>query len=83
MAVLSGKGTGTVGCRLKTVAVGEKYMKNPVGLWIDHRKAAIVLLSDKGEETRVLESKAVETEDAMTDRRIAAKVREYFHWKGD
>ena len=132
-------------------------MKMTVGLWIDHRKAVIVTVSDKGEETKVIESmvekqpgrfagvrsttsfeaqkvqaddsrerkftgqlhgfydeiisvirdagsillfgpgeakgelkkrlerdklgariKAVETEDAMTDRQIAAKIREYF-----
>jgi hypothetical protein len=160
VAVLSGNGISTAGCRLKTVPVGGKYMKNTVGLWIDHRKAVIVLLSDKGEKTTVIESKverqqgrfegkrsvdpyearmvpaddsrerkytgqlqgfydqiisvirdadsillfgpgeakgelkkrlekdklgarieAVETEDAMTDRQIAAKVREYFHRK--
>ena len=32
-------------------------MKRTVGLWIDHRKAIIVVVSDKGEETRVIESK--------------------------
>jgi len=31
-------------------------MKTTAGLWIDHRKAVIVVLSDKGEETRVIES---------------------------
>ena len=31
-------------------------MKRTVGLWIDHRKAIIVVISDKGEETRVIES---------------------------
>ncbi|OGQ97716.1 MAG: hypothetical protein A2521_02085 [Deltaproteobacteria bacterium RIFOXYD12_FULL_57_12] len=135
-------------------------MKTIVGLWIDHRKAVIVVVSDKGEKTKVIESKverqqgrfdgvrslapyeaqmvpaddsreskftgqlhgfydqiisvirdadsillfgpgeakgelknrlerdklgahieAVETEDAMTDRQIAAKVREYFQRK--
>lgn len=133
-------------------------MKTTVGLWIDHRKAVIVHVSDQGEEIEVIESmverqqgrlkgkrslepyeaqkvpaddsrdrkftdqlrgyyeevvaalgnaesillfgpgeakgelkkhlekvrlgariKAVETEDAMTDRQITAKVREYFH----
>lgn len=137
-------------------------MKRTVGLWIDHRKAIIVVVSDKGEETRVIESnverqqgrfegkrsvdpyeaqmvpaddsrerrftgqlntyydeiigavrqmeaififgpgeakgelikrlerdrlgglvEAVETADAMTNRQITAKVREYFHRKGD
>ncbi len=133
-------------------------MKTIAGLWIDHRKAVITVVSDNGEETKVIESKverqpgrfagvrsttpyepqnvpaddsrereftghlhryydeviaaihdadsilifgpgeakgelkerlerdklggrivAVETVDKMTDRQIAAKVREYFH----
>jgi hypothetical protein len=33
-----------------------KYMKTIVGLWIDHRKAVIVAVSDKKEETKVIES---------------------------
>jgi hypothetical protein len=32
-------------------------MKTTMGLWIDHRKAVIVSVSDKGEETSVIESK--------------------------
>ena len=31
-------------------------MKRQVGLWIDHRKAVIVLVTDEGEETRLIES---------------------------
>jgi hypothetical protein len=31
-------------------------MKTIVGLWIDHRKAVIVVVSEKGEETKVIES---------------------------
>jgi len=31
-------------------------MKTTVGLWIDHRKSVIVVVSDKGEETTVIES---------------------------
>jgi stalled ribosome rescue protein Dom34 len=31
-------------------------MKKTVGLWIDHRKALIVIVSDKGEETKQIES---------------------------
>jgi len=31
-------------------------MRRIVGLWIDHRKAVIAEISDKGEETRVIES---------------------------
>ena len=30
-------------------------MKTLVGLWVDHRKAVIVILSDKGQETRRVE----------------------------
>ena len=31
-------------------------MKREVGLWIDHRQAVIVILTDEGEETRRIES---------------------------
>jgi len=31
-------------------------MKTLAGLWIDHREAVIVILSDKGEETRRVKS---------------------------
>jgi len=31
-------------------------MKMHVGVWIDHRKAVIVMVSDQGEETKTLES---------------------------
>ena len=31
-------------------------MKTTVGLWIDHRKAVIVAISEKGEETREISS---------------------------
>jgi hypothetical protein len=34
----------------------EKAMKNKVGLWIDHRKAVIVIVSDKGEEIQQITS---------------------------
>jgi hypothetical protein len=32
-------------------------MKTTVGLWIDHRKAIIVAVTDKGEETKLIISK--------------------------
>ena len=32
-------------------------MKTTVGLWMDHRKAVIVVITDKGEETKVIISK--------------------------
>jgi hypothetical protein len=31
-------------------------MKNAAGMWIDHRKAVIVIVSDQGEETKQIES---------------------------
>jgi hypothetical protein len=31
-------------------------MKRNVGLWIDHRKAVIVIVTDEGEETELIES---------------------------
>ena len=31
-------------------------MKSKVGLWIDHRKAAIVTVTDEGEETQQITS---------------------------
>ncbi|MCX5870829.1 MAG: hypothetical protein NTY00_09410 [Deltaproteobacteria bacterium] len=39
-------------------------MKKTAGLWIDHRKAVIVVVSNKGEETKVIESK-VEKQSAQ------------------
>jgi hypothetical protein len=30
----------------------EKYMKKQIGLWIDHREATIVILTDGGEEIK-------------------------------
>ena len=40
----------------KTVYTRVIYMKTAIGLWIDHRKAVIVTVSDKGEKTKVIES---------------------------
>ena len=34
----------------------EFFMKHVAGLWIDHREAVIVTLSDKGQETRRIKS---------------------------
>ena len=31
-------------------------MKREIGLWIDHRKAVIVIVTDKGVETKIIES---------------------------
>jgi hypothetical protein len=33
-------------------------MKTRTGLWIDHRKAIVVVITDKGQETRMMISKA-------------------------
>jgi hypothetical protein len=35
----------------------EELMKSAVGLWIDHRKAVIVVMTDKGEQTKLIISK--------------------------
>jgi hypothetical protein len=35
----------------------EETMKKEVGLWMDHRKAVIVVITDKAEETKVIISK--------------------------
>ena len=43
-----------------------KYMKTKIGLWIDHRKAVIVAVSGKGEETSVIESKVENSPDGLT-----------------
>jgi len=34
----------------------EYFVKHVAGLWIDHREAVIVILSDKGQETRRIKS---------------------------
>jgi len=36
----------------------EKSMKKATGIWIDHRKAVIVVIADQKEETRLIISKA-------------------------
>ena len=45
-----------VGCAIAVIFKKETYMKTTMGLWIDHRKAVIVKVSDKGEETSIIES---------------------------
>jgi stalled ribosome rescue protein Dom34 len=64
-------------------------MKKAIGLWIDHREAIIVILTDEGEETRRLESdmekhirfsggaQADMAED-MRDRRFANHLNKYY-----
>jgi hypothetical protein len=34
----------------------ESFMKKEIGLWIDHRKAVVVIISDEGEEVREITS---------------------------
>jgi len=34
----------------------ETTMKRVVGLWLDHRKAVIVIVTQEGEETKIIES---------------------------
>jgi molybdopterin converting factor small subunit len=34
----------------------ETFMKKEIGLWIDHRKAVVVIVSDEGEEVREITS---------------------------
>jgi hypothetical protein len=65
-------------------------MKRDVGLWIDHRKAVIVTVSDEEEETKLLESgmeKHVrfaggsdvdEGADDMRDRQFANHLARYY-----
>lgn len=65
-------------------------MKRDIGLWIDHRKAVMVIITDEGEETRVIESgmeKHVrfaggsdvdESADDMRDRQFASHLSRYY-----
>jgi hypothetical protein len=67
-------------------------MKIKAGLCIDHHKAIIVDVTDKGDKTSMIISKAekqsgrfkgkrivsIETVDMMTDSQITAKVRKRF-----
>jgi len=34
----------------------ETFMKKEIGLWIDHRKAVVVIISDEGEEVKEITS---------------------------
>ena len=40
-------------------------MKTTVGLWIDHRKAVIVVVTDKGEETKLIISRVKNSQDVL------------------
>jgi len=41
-------------------------MKKSVGLWIDHRKAVVVVVTDKGEEVRQISSSVEKQKTAST-----------------
>jgi hypothetical protein len=70
----------------------EKSVKSEVGLWIDHRKAIVVIVTDEGEETRQINSNiekdarfsgssrsegSQEAED-MQDRRYTNRLSRYY-----
>jgi hypothetical protein len=40
----------------KSCLQGVRIMKRHVGLWIDHKKAVIVNISDEGQETKLIRS---------------------------
>ena len=37
--------------------MNENTMRSQIGLWIDHRKAVVVFITDEGEETSIIRSK--------------------------
>ena len=54
-------------------------MKRKIGLWIDHRKAVIVIVTSKGEETKIIESsmeKHVRFSDGSSEPGQAEDVRD-------
>jgi stalled ribosome rescue protein Dom34 len=64
-------------------------MKMNVGLWIDHKKAVIVIISEKGEETKLIESEMEKhvrfsgeaqksTEEDISDRRYINQLNKYY-----
>ena len=64
-------------------------MKKVIGLWIDHRETVIVILTDKGEETRRLESDIekhvrfsggaqMDMAEDMRDRRFTNRLNKYY-----
>jgi len=50
-------------------------MKSQVGLWIDHRKAVIVIVTDEGEETRLIDSNMEKHVDLRVVRQRTARQR--------
>ena len=65
-------------------------MKREVGLWIDHKQAVIVILTDEGEETRLIKSNMEKhvrfsggssqegSAEDMRDRQFADHLRKYY-----
>jgi len=50
-------------------------MKTNVGVWIDHRKAVIVEISDTGEETKVIESNVEKHSEVLSHLRCDLAIR--------
>jgi hypothetical protein len=56
-------------------------MKKQAGLWIDHRKAVIVIVTDEGEETKEITSnmeKHVRFTEDMRDREFGNHLNAYY-----
>ena len=64
-------------------------MKICVGLWIDHKRAVIVIINEKGEETKQIESDMEKhvrfsgeaqksTEEDISDRRFTNQLNKYY-----
>ena len=64
-------------------------MKTDAGLWIDHRNAVVVILNEKGEETKSINSNIEKhirfgggaqdnTEEDIRDRRFANHLNKYY-----
>jgi len=64
-------------------------MKNDAGLWIDHKKAVVVIINEKGEETKVIESDMEKhvrfsggaqknSEEDISDRKFSNHLNNYY-----
>jgi hypothetical protein len=64
-------------------------MKTDAGLWIDHKKAVIVMINEKGEETKVIESDMEKhvrfsggaqknSEEDISDRKFSNHLNNYY-----
>jgi len=67
----------------------KKLMKTNAGLWIDHRNAVIVILDEKGESTKRINSNMekhvrfsggaqLDSEEDISDRRFTNHLNEYY-----